>query len=93
VVDPVDLVLGEGMADLLVERAGRVEVAPERLLDDDPPPGALVLAREPGLAEPPDDLPEEAGRRREVEEDVGPGAVGARDLVQQGGGSRTSPGP
>ena len=42
VIDAVDLRLVEGRGQLLVQRARRGEVAAERLLDDDPPPGRLV---------------------------------------------------
>ena len=59
VIDPVDLRLAEDLADLAVEPDRRVEVVAERLLDDDPPPAALVpLVVEPDPAQLGDDLGE-----------------------------------
>ena len=71
VVDAVDLRLPEDLADLAVQPDRREQVVAERLLDDDPPPAALVpLVVEPDPAQLADDLGE--GRRlgREVEEMV-----------------------
>ena len=86
VVDPVDLRLAEDLADLAVEPDRRVEVPPERLLDDDPAPAAAVdLVVEPDPPELADDLGE--GRRlgRQVVEPVAAGAVLLVDLVEPGG--------
>ncbi len=60
VVDPVQLRLVEVRADLGVERAGRREVVPERLLDDDAP-----VAHEIGAGELRDHRAEQ--RRRDLE--------------------------
>ena len=74
-VDPVDLRLPEDLADLAIEALGRVEVAPEGLLDDDPPPAPAVdLVVEAAASQLADD--EREGRRlgRQVEEAVAPRA-------------------
>jgi hypothetical protein len=42
VIDPVDLGLAEDLSDLAVEAARRVQIAAERLLDDDPAPAPAV---------------------------------------------------
>ena len=77
VVDPVDLLLAEDLADLAVEPDGRLEVAPERLLDDDPAPATAVhLVVEAGPAELADDLREGRRLRREVVQ-----AVAGRPLL------------
>ena len=86
VVDPVDLRLAEDLEDLAVQPDGRVEVAAERLLDDDPAPAAaVVLVVEPDPAELADDLGE--GRRLggEVEQPVAARPVLVVDLVEPGG--------
>ena len=76
VVDAVDLLLAEDLADLAVEADRRVEVVAERLLDDDPPPAALVaLVVEADPAELRDDLGERRRLRGEVEEPVAAGAA------------------
>ena len=70
VIDAVDLrFLGRG-EDLLIERARRLEVAAERLFDDDAPPLPRRLVEQPDRSEPLDDRPEQARRRCEIEEDV-----------------------
>ena len=62
VVDAVDLRLVEDLADLAVEPLRRLEVVPERLLDDDPRPAAVVpLVVEADAAELGDDLRERDG--------------------------------
>jgi len=49
-IDPVDLALVEDAADRLVEHEGGVEVAAERLLDDDAaPPAVSPPSRAPPL--------------------------------------------
>ena len=71
VVDAVDLALVEDLRDLGLQRARRVEVGTERLLDDDPRPALWVVVRpEAGSVELFDDLGEDRRRRREVEEPV-----------------------
>src|SRR5436190_18520302 len=42
VIDAEDLVLGEEAEDELIEMRCRFEITPERLLDDNPDPGALA---------------------------------------------------
>src|SRR6266508_683082 len=80
VIDPEDLLLLEHAGELAVERPRGVEVAAERLLDDDAPP-AGVLAIEPCRAEPAHDDLELLGRGREVEERVPRRAVVPRDAL------------
>ena len=76
VVDAVDLRLAEDLADLAVEPLRRVEVVPERLLDDDPAPAAVVLlVVEPDPAELGDDLGELRRLGGEVEQAVAARAV------------------
>ena len=72
VVDPEDLALAEGGADGLVQRAGRGEVVAERLLDDEPRPGARRVdgVDEPRLAEARGGGADARGRDREVVEPV-----------------------
>ena len=83
VVDPVDLRLAEDLADLAVEADRRVEVAPERLLDDDPAPAAAVdLVVEAAPPELADDLGEGRGLGGEVEQAVAAGPVLGVDLVE-----------
>ena len=62
VVDPVDLRLVEVLAQLGVQRPGRGEVVPERLLHDDP----AVGRRDPGLGQPLGDRGEQRRRHRQV---------------------------
>ena len=88
VVDAVDLPLPEDLADLAVEPDGRVEVAPERLLDDDPSPAALVaLVVQAGAAQLGDDLGERRRLRREVEQ-----PVAARPAAPRRAGRAARPG-
>ena len=65
VVDPEDLALAERVVDDVLQRAGRLEVGAERLLDDaaDVDPGMAVQARFLDLL---DDHREELGRGGEV---------------------------
>src|SRR5205085_4773785 len=63
------LLLVEVTEDLLIEFARALKARAERLLDDDANP-ALVLFREPRLAQLFDGLGVEFGRDREVEESV-----------------------
>jgi hypothetical protein len=63
VVDPEDRLLVEGTGQPAVQLAGRLEVASEGLLDDDPAAG-----REAGLGQPLDDLREDRRRDGEVED-------------------------
>ncbi len=91
VVDPVDLLLAEDLEDLAVEPDGRVEVPPERLLDDDPPPAPAVgLVVEPDPPELGDDLGE--GRRLggQVVEPVAPRARAPRRSLSRRAASRSN---
>ena len=65
VVDPVELGLVDVLVQLVGERAGRVAVVAERLLDDD----ARVLGQ-PGVGEALDDAAEQERRDLEVEDRV-----------------------
>src|SRR6266508_5199485 len=84
VIDPEDLLLLEHAGELAIERPRGVEVAAERLLDDDAPP-AGVLASEPRRAEPAHDGAELRGWRREVEERVARRAVVPGGVRERGG--------
>ena len=68
VIDPVDLRLAEDLADLAIEPLRRVEVAAERLLDDDPAPAAavdlVIEAAPPELADDRAERPRAAWRGR-----------------------------
>ena len=75
VVDPEDLLLGEDLADRVVDRAGRLQVLADRLLQHD----AGLLADEPVRGEVAADRAVEVGRGGEV---VGPHLVGP--LVELG---------
>src|SRR5262249_19853455 len=46
VIDAIELVLVEDIEQVVIELARRREIRAERLLDDDPTPGAVFLARE-----------------------------------------------
>ena len=59
----------------IVERARRLQVGAERLLDDDAAELVVALLGEAGLAEPLHDRAEELGRRREIEDGVLMGSV------------------
>ncbi len=61
-VDPEDLALVEVLRELRVQRAGGVDVVPERLLDDQPHPAA----RSPASPECVDKSADRIGRNREV---------------------------
>ena len=63
---------------IVVELLGAGQVVAERLLDDDPAPGALGPVGEPVLLELPDDVGEELRRDRQVEGVVAAGAARRR---------------
>ena len=76
VVDAVDLLLAEDLADLAVQPLRRLEIVAERLLDDDPPPAAVVpLVVEPDPPEPGDDAGELRGLDGQIEQVVAAGPV------------------
>ena len=62
--------LFERCEQLAIEAVRRGEIGAERLLDDDAPPGAVVLARKPRLAEPGADRGESRRGRRKIEQTV-----------------------
>ena len=80
VVDPEELRLVDVLVQLGGERAGRREVVPERLLDDD----ARVL-RQAGVGEALDDRAEEERRDLEVEDGALRALDRARDPLVRGG--------
>ena len=83
VVDAIDLRLAEDLANLAVEPLGRVQVVPERLLDDDPSPAALVmLVVEPDAPELANDRGELRRLGGEVEEMVAAGPVLFVEVVE-----------
>ena len=69
VVDPVDLPLAEHPRDQPVQLLGALQVAAERLLDDDPRE-TVGAPREPRFAQAGDDRRVEARRCRAIEEPV-----------------------
>jgi hypothetical protein len=80
VVDPVELALVEVLVHLGRERARRLQVVPERLLDDD--------ARVPGQAhvrEPLDDGAEQERRDLEVEDRAASVLQPRREVLERGG--------
>src|SRR5208282_2607066 len=70
VIDPIDLTLVENALDLLIQRARRIEIVPERLLDNHPAPVVLFLDGQTDGAELLYDLAEERRRRGEIEQVV-----------------------
>ena len=78
VIDPVDLRFQQDGEDALIEGARRVEIPPERLLDDDSPSGARRLVSQSDRGKPFDDGFEETRWRGQIEQDVrgGIGALG-----------------
>ena len=67
VVDAENLILAENAEQLSIELPRRGEVGAERLLDDDAPPGAVGLARQPQLAEMAADRRKTGRRRCQIE--------------------------
>ena len=67
-VDAEDVLFGEGALQVAVELLGAFEIRPEGLFDDQPVPGAVLLAGEPGGGDILRGLPEELGRGGQVEE-------------------------
>src|ERR1039457_6706513 len=66
-IDAINLALLERLLDLGVERVRRIEIAAERLLDDDPAPAPIFLFGQAGIAELLDGDREESRRDGEVE--------------------------
>ena len=81
-IDAKDLVLFEDAKELLVERTRRREIGAERLFDDDAPPGAVLLARQPGLAEMCSDRREAGRRRRQIKQAIAFRRALALDAVE-----------
>ena len=83
-VDAIDLALVEHARDLAVQGPGAGEVVAERLLDDHPAPGGLLLPGidQAGLAQVRDDRREELGRDGQVIDPVAARAVGAVELLE-----------
>src|SRR5262245_3601309 len=69
-IDAIDLVLFEDIKQFSVEHARGCEIGPERLFDDYPTPGAIVLACKAGTAEMATDRRERSRRRREIEQAI-----------------------
>ena len=85
-VDAIDLRFTEDLADLAVEALRGFQVVPERLLDDDPSPAAVVkLVIQPGPPELGHDRGELRGLGGQVVEVVAAGPVFLVDLFQTRG--------
>ncbi len=84
VVNPVDLPLAEHPRDQPVQLLGALEIAAERLLDDDPRE-AVAAPREPRFAQVRDDRRVEARRRRAIEEPVRVALEGLAQARIEGG--------
>src|SRR6202790_4078114 len=78
-VDAENLILIENAEELLIERARRGEIGAERLLDDDAPPRAAVLAGKTRLPEMRADRRKGGRRDREIEQPIALGAAFALD--------------
>jgi hypothetical protein len=74
-VDAKDLVLFENAEQRLIERARGRQIGAERLLDNDAAPGAVVLARQTGVAEVTTDRREACRRRRQIKEPISSGSA------------------
>ena len=79
VVDPIDLLLGEDLADLVVDGAGGDEIVADRLLQHD----SGRLGHQTSGAEPTGERAEKLGRGREIE-DAGTLLVLAQGLGEVG---------
>jgi hypothetical protein len=83
VVDPEDRLLGEDLVHDVVELPRAGQVVTERLLDDHPAPGVLVVLGQPGTLQLLDDLGESLGRDRQVEGVVTAGAAALVELLDR----------
>src|SRR5262249_47532844 len=86
VIDAVDLVLVQNLEELAIECLRGRKVGAERLLDDEPAPGPLLLVTEARLAEMTTDRRERGRRGRKVEQAVAAGlasALGPRQRLLQ----------
>jgi hypothetical protein len=88
VVDPVDLVLPEHVADMGIQLAGGRKTVPKRLLDHDAAPISrpvfgIALARQTDGAEAVDHRPKEAVGNREIENRIALCAVAAFGCLQR----------
>ena len=81
-VDAIDLLFVQHLADLFVQGNRRFVVVAERFLDDDAPP-AVVLLHQARIAQLRDDGSEEAGSRGQIVKVVAARAVLFVDLRQQ----------
>ena len=79
-VDPVDLLFFENLADFFVQSPGRFQIRPERLFDNDPPPVLSLFRGQALFAELADDLGEELRQRREVIKVRSPACVALRPV-------------
>ena len=82
-IDAVDLVFLQDAVDLAIQHPGRIEIATERLFDDDAPPMTFALLGQPGRAQLSNDLAEELRRSGEIIEIVAAGPVVLVHLLQQ----------
>src|SRR5579864_3804458 len=81
-IDAVDLLLVQNLADLFVQRHGRIVTAAEWLFDDYAPP-AVLLRYQPRGPELLDNRSEEAGRGCQIEKIIAARSVLLVDLSQQ----------
>src|SRR5262249_54951220 len=83
VIDPIDLILVEDAEQLPIELTRRLEIGAERLLDDDAPPCAVLLARKADFAELADDQRESGRRRRQIEQAIATGRARSLDALER----------
>ena len=80
-VDPVDLLFGEGLLETGIELLGGFEIVAERFFDNDAGPVVVFFGGEPGGAELIDNGREEARRDSEIEELIAEGIVRLVDFL------------
>ncbi len=84
-IDPIDLFLAHHLEQAGVQRLGGRQVGTERFFDHHPSEGLRGFLEQPGRAQPPGDLTEEARRGRQVEHRI-TGTAGGNLRGQRGVG-------
>jgi hypothetical protein len=82
VIDAIELVLVEGIEEVMIELARWREISAERLLDDDPTPRTVFLAREARASELAGDRSECRRRGCQVEQAIAVGPTLGLDPLQ-----------